>query len=492
MESLGDVLQRLAATREAQSGNGRANGFERPEPACALCQDLGWTTPDVPPGDPDFGRRIVCECQRESMERERHDRLVRYSNLANLTRSTFDTLDPRGRADDPESRDMFATALEAAQRFAENAEGWLLISGPNGSGKTHLAAAIANRIIERGRPALFVHVPDLLDHLRAAFSPQAQISYDDLFEQVRNAPLLVLDELGSHSATPWAEEKLRQIVNHRFNAELPTVVTTTARLDEIDPYLRARLADPQLSMTVRTRLDFDAWRRRWGEVDPEMLRSMTFDSFNVQGRKCNENQRDSLKNAKEFATSYSEYPDGWVTLSGPTGVGKTHLAVAIARVRMDAGDEVLFWRVPDLLDYLRSGYDSASAVSFIQLFDEVKAAKLLILDRLGDEASTEWGQEKIFQLIEHRYSARLPTVITTKQDFTLGRWRSNSGERNPKEGRQGKTSGVQDHSRRWWDVGSRVQDTIIGQILVMDANDYRVNRPGSGAGHRRQPQQRKS
>ena len=214
MESLADALRRLAeTTRRAQNGNERANGFERPEPECALCQDLGWTTPDVPPGDPDFGRRLVCQCQQPQIERERQGRLVRYSNLANLARSTFDTLEPHGRADDPESRELFAMALAAAESFAENAEGWLLISGPNGSGKTHLAAAIANRVIERGRPALFVHVPDLLDHLRSAFSPQADISYDDLFEQVRNAPLLVLDELGSHSATSGKAIMIANIAN---------------------------------------------------------------------------------------------------------------------------------------------------------------------------------------------------------------------------------------------------------------------------------------
>ena len=446
MESLAHALQRLAATSRAQNGNARSNGFERPEPECALCQDRGWNTPDVPPGHPDFGRRLVCECQQPQIDRERHGRLVRYSNLANLTRSTFDTLDPRGRAADPESRELFATASEAAVRFAERAEGWLLISGPNGSGKTHLAAAIANRAIERGRPALFVHVPDLLDHLRSAFSPQAAISYDDLFEQVRNAPLLVLDELGSHSATPWAEEKLRQIVNHRFNAQLPTVVTTTAQPQELEPYLRARLADPRVGHTVRTRREAEAWRSRWGEVEAEMLRRMTFESFDVRGNECNHEQGMSLKYALEAATNYAKDPDGWLTLFGETGVGKTHLAVAIASARMRAGDEVFFAFVPEILDYLRSAFDPGSAVSYSQVLEEVKSARLLILDGLGDETASPWGQEKLYQVIVRRHNARLPTVITTKLDF----------------------------SGQWGNIASRVRDFSIGHLARMDANDYRI------------------
>ena len=450
MESLANALQRLAATtRSARNGNERPNGFERPEPECALCQDRGWNTPDVPPGDPDFGRRTVCECQQPQIERERHGRLVRYSNLANLTRSTFDTLDRRGRADDAVSHELFALALEAAEQFAENAEGWLLISGPNGSGKTHLAAAIANRVIERGRPALFVHVPDLLDHLRSAFSPQADISYDDLFEQVRNAPLLILDELGSHSATPWAEEKLRQIVNHRFNAQLPTVVTSTAQPQEIEPYLRSRLADPQLSRVVRTRLDSELWRRRWGEADRAMLHSMTFDSFDVRGNDSSDEQRKGLEKAAVEALRYAGNPDGWLTLFGPTGVGKTHLAVAIASELMRAGDDVFFGFVPEILDYLRSAFDPNSTVSYGQAFEEIKSAGLLILDGLGDETSSEWSEEKLYQVIVRRHNARLPTVITTQLDFST-------------------------KSKR---VGSRLRDPSIGKLVRMDANDYRIRGP---------------
>ena len=93
---------------------------------------------------------------------------------------------------------------------------------------------------------MFVVVPDMLDHLRATFSPSSDVSYDRRFEEIRTAPLLVLDDLGSQAAKPWVQEKLYQLINHRYNAGLPTVITSANTLDEIDPRLQARLMDRRL------------------------------------------------------------------------------------------------------------------------------------------------------------------------------------------------------------------------------------------------------
>jgi DNA replication protein DnaC len=83
----------------------------------------------------------------------------------------------------------------------------------------------------------------LLDHLRATYSPQSTVRYDKRFEEISEAPFLVLDGLGTESATPWAREKLYQVFNHRYVARLPTVITTTWQVEEIDPMLRTRVLD---------------------------------------------------------------------------------------------------------------------------------------------------------------------------------------------------------------------------------------------------------
>jgi DNA replication protein DnaC len=93
---------------------------------------------------------------------------------------------------------------------------------------------------------VFKEVPELLDHLRATYRPDSPVTYDQLFEAVRSAPLLILDDLGTESATEWAREKLYQILNHRYAAKRPTVITMVNSLEETEPRLASRMLDVSL------------------------------------------------------------------------------------------------------------------------------------------------------------------------------------------------------------------------------------------------------
>jgi len=144
-------------------------------------------------------------------------------------------------------RDNLKEAYHQAFEFAKAPEGWLVFMGENGCGKTHLASAIVNYRYQHQQPALFMVVPEFLDHLRSTFNPESKVSYDQLFERVKTIPLLVLDDLGEQSATPWAREKLYQVLNYRYNAQLATVITTSYSLDEIDSAIASRLSDRRIS-----------------------------------------------------------------------------------------------------------------------------------------------------------------------------------------------------------------------------------------------------
>jgi DNA replication protein DnaC len=395
----------------------RAKPLAAPEEPCPICGGTGYFLHDVPVGHPDFGALIPCRCTQARIMARRQRELRAMGNMGAMSRFTFDTFRPDGVGLSESARFALHTAYDICRNFAADPKGWRVLVGGFGSGKTHLAAAVANYRLELGQPALFVVVPDLLDHLRAAFSPTSSITYDDQFNALREAPLLILDDLGAHNSTPWAQEKLYQIFNYRYNQRLPTIVTTNLRLEELDPRVTSRLVDPDLSQVYEIIApDF----RQPGAERSSTLSSlsyyseMTFDAFSLRSGELKASERENLRRALDRAHSFAENPSGWLVLSGQFGCGKTHLAAAIANYQLAHSRPLpMFVVVPDMLDHLRATFSPTSSTTLDGLFEQVKAAGLLVLDDLGTESATPWAREKLFQLLNHRYAARLATVITT-------------------------------------------------------------------------------
>jgi DNA replication protein DnaC len=197
--------------------------------------------------DPELVTRV--QIQAPDYRNPTHDTVLSEpSSLGYLpTNRTFASFDSRrGEKLTQEELEVLENIFQAAREFAEHPHGWIVLLGNENCGKTHLAAAIANYRAELGLPYMYVSVPDLLNHLRASFSPNSGITFDQRFEAVRTSPLLILEDLGMQSSTPWAREQLYALFNYRYNAELPTVITSADKLEEIDPRLRSRMFDRRL------------------------------------------------------------------------------------------------------------------------------------------------------------------------------------------------------------------------------------------------------
>ena len=423
MESLGDILRRIAAREGLGAAAGARAGIpsirpEEPEgEPCPVCRGAGWVSKRVPVGHPDFGEAFPCRRCQQQEPADRVEALHRYSNLGALRRITLENTRPDGPLTDAAGQRMFRNALTAAAAFTEKPAGWLVFTGPSGSGKTHLAVAAANRCIAAGFTTYFIVAADLLDHLRATYAPDNPVSYDELFEQVRNVPVLVLDDLTAQATTPWAREKLFQIISHRFNAELPTIITVRGPLERLEEGLRTRLeASNGFSRLYRLGEHNTRLARRVGDIPAGMLQRMTLENFDVRGgANANRAGRESLLMAWQAAKAFAANPEveSWLLLTGPRGCGKTHLAIAIAGESRRQGRAVFRAFVPDLLDHLRATFNPDSPITYDELFEQVKTASLLILDDLGTESSTSWAEEKLYQIVAYRYDARLPTVITS-------------------------------------------------------------------------------
>ena len=222
---------------------GEQAALNTPVNSCPICKGAGYLRTDVPYGHPSFGKPIACECKEAERKAKRRQQLQEMSNLGAFYDKSFANFNQRV----PGVQEAFRVAYE----FAQNPNGWFLLIGPNGCGKTHLAAAIANQSLEDGALVLFATVPDLLDHLRGAFAPSSTEVYDQLFARMREAEVLVLDDLGAQQSSPWANEKLFQLFNYRYNSSFPTIITANSRgLQGIDERIRSRLTDASLVTTV--------------------------------------------------------------------------------------------------------------------------------------------------------------------------------------------------------------------------------------------------
>jgi len=384
-----------------------------PDPDCVLCKGAGFVYPLSASGRPDFSRVVPCQCTRQDLKKEKLTQLQQYSNLGALSRLTFDNLLPDGRHSEATAQQYFTQAYEVAKAFATDPKGWLILSGPNGCGKTHLACAIASHRLSLGQPAFYIGVADLLDHLRSAFSPNSDVAYDELFERVKNTPLLVLDDLTMTVTTPWAKGKLEQLLDYRFNTRLSTVITTNVPIEELEENLGGRLTDTELCQTCVIQGKSPSSLEHLGDLELELLRKMTFKNFDYRRLPLPPEERENLEQAFRLAFDFAQSPQGWLVFQGVNGCGKTHLAVAIANHLRREGKLALFIVVSDLLDHLRSTFGPESRVSYDKLFEKIKKTPVLILDDFGEQSATPWAQEKLYQLINYRYNARLATVITT-------------------------------------------------------------------------------
>ena len=204
---------------------------------------------------------------------------------------------------------------------------------------------------------------------------------------------------------------------------------------------------------------------------PPLYQSASLDNFSTpqDNPSASLGLKTALLTVRTYVREYPNTPKPGLLFMGPTGTGKTHLAIAALRGLIGRGFEGVFFDFQNLLDRIRSGYDQASGTMDREAHRTVLETEIVVLDDLGAHRVTDWVEDTITSIITYRCNNRKPTIVTTNL-------------RDPEAGDQ-RGSGLPDdvHSKYFLEerIGMRARSRLFEMCKLVKmpwVEDYRLKR----------------
>jgi DNA replication protein DnaC len=196
----------------------------------------------------------ACNAAWERSELEKRQRMENEAKAARIARMHESSLIPKrfkGCSFDnfTASNEGQTKALTVATAYSKS---WsqamergtcLIFSGKAGTGKTHLACAIANNVIEQGHPAKFTTMANMMRAIKETYNKDSNESESDVLDQLSRVPLLVLDEAGMDYGTDFNKTLMFEVLNARYENVMPTILLTNLDAAALKEYLGERIID---------------------------------------------------------------------------------------------------------------------------------------------------------------------------------------------------------------------------------------------------------
>lgn len=244
---------------------------------CAHCAEPKEAWFEVPGLIPRCVRPRMCKCERdkrdaEEAERKRQEmvlRIDRYRRTCLADEQYKECTFGKDDGADPKASDFCKAYVQNWEWVQENNAG-IMIWGDVGGGKTFLAACIANALIDKDIPATMTTIPKLVSAMTKDFGAER----GNVLYMVANAPLLVLDDVGTERNTEFSNEQVYEIINTRYKAKKPLIVTTNLTMNAMknaEDVTHRRIYDRIVEMCTPCRVTSSGRRQKAARSKMEQM-----------------------------------------------------------------------------------------------------------------------------------------------------------------------------------------------------------------------------